>query len=149
MAIEPIAYKMGDHEAWRAEYNGHEILIVNKGRTRLEIDGEEVAVQKGRLPVATKLELIGRIPTTGELVIVTLNGSMKNEYRGMRTEVHIYVGCELDRDYGFVDPERNFTQVDEVTHVPKEKKPRKLIGKKAIKIPIRRKKKKTSNDTVQ
>ena len=70
-------------------------------------------------------------------------------HASMRTEVHIYVGCELDRDYGFVDPERNFTQVDEVTHVPKEKKSRKLISKKAIKIPIRRKKKKTANDTVQ
>ncbi|MBQ1904547.1 MAG: hypothetical protein II168_09305 [Ruminococcus sp.] len=138
MATETVAYKMGDHEAWRAEYNGHEILIVNKGRTRLIIDGEEMAVQKGRLPIATKLNLIGEIKGTGELVIATLNGSMKNEYRGGRTEVHIYVGRELTGDYGFVDPQQSFTKVDDVHKVQeyikeKEKKPRK--------ISIRRKKK--------
>ena len=89
MATETVAYKMGDHEAWRAEYNGHEILIVNKGRTRLIIDGEEMAVQNGRLPIATKLNLIGTIKDTGELVIVTLNGSMKNEYKGFREGISI------------------------------------------------------------
>ncbi len=138
MATETVAYKMGDHEAWRAEYNGHEILIVNKGRTRLIIDDEEMAVQKGRLPIATKLNLIGTIKDTGELVIVTLNGSMKNEYKGFRTEVHIYVGRELGNDYGFVNPEKVFTKVDDVHKVQeyikeKEKKPRKIA--------IRRKKK--------
>ena len=141
MATEPIAYKMGDHEAWRAEYNGHEILIVNKSRTRLVIDGTEVAVQKGRLPVATKLNLIGTIPDSGELVIVTMNGSFKNEYKGMRTEVHVYVGKELERDYGFVDPERKFTHVDEVIPLPKQSKQNNKKAKASRKITIRRKKK--------
>jgi hypothetical protein len=140
MAAETVAYKMGDHEAWRTEYNGHDIRIVNKGRTRLLIDGEEAAVKTGRLPIATKLTLIGTIKDTGELVIATLNGSVKNEYKGMRTEVHIYVGRELQSDYGFVNPENVFTHVDEVKTIPtKEKKnkkekfrikPKKLIPKR-------------------
>ena len=127
-------------EAWRTEYNGHDIRIVNKGRTRLLIDGEEAAVKTGRLPIATKLTLIGTIKDTGELVIATLNGSVKNEYKGMRTEVHIYVGRELQSDYGFVNPENVFTHVDEVKTIPtKEKKnkkekfrikPKKLIPKR-------------------
>lgn len=140
MAAETVAYKMGDHEAWRTEYNGHDIRIVNKGRTRLLIDGEEAAVKTGRLPIATKLTLIGTIKDTGELVIATLNGSVKNEYKGMRTEVHIYVGRELQSDYGFVNPENVFTHVDKVKTIPtKEKKnkkekfrikPKKLIPKR-------------------
>lgn len=140
MAAETVAYKMGDHEAWRTEYNGHDIRIVNKGRTRLLIDGDEAAVKTGRLPIATKLTLIGTIKDTGELVIATLNGSVKNEYKGMRTEVHIYVGRELQSDYGFVNPENVFTHVDEVKTIPtKEKKnkkekfrikPKKLIPKR-------------------
>lgn len=137
MATETLAYKMGDHEAWRAEHNGHEILIVNKGRTRLLIDGEEVAVQTGKLPVATKLNLIGIIRETGELVIVTLNGSFKNEYRGIRTEVHIYIGRELVHDYGFVNPEKVFTKVCDINPVHenmKPKKKKKRIHRIAIKI---------------
>ncbi len=147
MATETLAFKMGDHEAWRCEYNGHEILIVNKGRTRLVIDGEEVAVQKGRIPLATKLNLIGSIKETGELVIVTLNGSLSNEYRGCRTEVHVYIGSEFATQYGYVDSNKNFTKFEGNTPLEfsleglnkknkKHKKPRK--------ISIRRKKKKTN-----
>ncbi len=110
---------MGDHETWRAEYDGHEILVVNKSRTQVEVDGTVVAVQSGKVPIATKLNLIGTIPGTDELVIVTLNGSMKNEYRGGRTEVHIYIGRELGSAYGFVDPQRKFTEVDDI--VPAKK----------------------------
>ncbi len=141
MATEMLDFKMGDHEAWRTEYNGHEILIVNKGRTRLVIDGTEVAVQKGRIPLATKLNLIGSIPGTNELVIVTLNGSMSNEYRGCRTEIHIYIGEELKSDYGYVDSSSSFTRFEgrqplEIRPVKNEK------HKKPRKIAIRRKKKK-------
>ena len=141
MATETLAYKMGDHEAWRADYNGHEIRIVNKGRTRLIIDGDEVAVKTGRLPIATKVTLIGTIKETGELVIATLNGSVRNEYKGMRTEVHIYVGRELESDYGFVNPTNEFTHVDEVRTIPtKEKKNKKKFRIKPKKlIPKRRK----------
>lgn len=134
MATDTLAYKMGDHEAWRTEYNGHEILIVNKGRTRLVIDGEEVAVQTGKLPVATKLNLVGVIEQTGEMVIVTINGSVKNAYKGLRTEVHVYIGRELDNDYGFVNPEKVFTKVDTVPQLPARKR-------RKIKIQIRRRKK--------
>lgn len=137
---EIVVLKMGDHESWRAEYKGHEILVVNKSRTRLEIDGVEVAVQKGRIPVATKLNLIGNIPGSDELVIVTLNGSLKNEYKGMRTEVHIFVGRELEKDYGFVDPQREFTHVDQLIQPPKEPEAKKAKGV-SRKLSIRRKKK--------
>ena len=140
MAAETVAYKMGDHEAWRTEYNGHDIRIVNKGRTRLLIDGEEAAVKTGRLPIATKLTLIGTIKDTGELVIATLNGSVKNEYKGMRTEVHIYVGRELQSDYGFVNPENVFTHVDEVKTIPTKEKQEGKIQDKAEKADTKKKK---------
>lgn len=112
MTTEMPEFKMGDHEAWHITYDQHEILVINKGRTRLVIDGEEVAVQKGRLPIATKLNLIGTIKETGELVIVTLNGSLSNEYRGCKTEVHVYIGKELESSYGYVDSSRKFTKFD-------------------------------------
>ncbi len=122
MEEQRIVVRMGDHETWRAEYNGHEILVVNKGRTQVEVDGTVVAVQSGKLPIATKLNLIGTIPGSDELVIVTLNGSMKNEYRGGRTEVHIYIAKELETAYGFVDPKRKFTHISDVKSAPKKPK---------------------------
>ena len=79
-------------------------------------------VPSGKLPIATKLNLIGTIPGSDELVIVTLNGSMKNEYRGGRTEVHIYIAKELDTAYGFVDPKRKFTHIGDVGYAPKKPK---------------------------
>ena len=142
MATETLAYKMGDHEAWRTDYNGHEIRIVNKGRTRLIIDGEEAAVKTGRLPIATKVTLSGTIKDTGELVIATLNGSVKNEYKGMRTEVHIYVGRELQSDYGFVNPENVFTHVDEIRTIPTKEKKKRKIKIRPKKLMLKRKKKK-------
>lgn len=132
-------FKMGDHEAWRSVYNEHEILVVYKGRIRLLIDGTEVAAQKGRLPIASKLNLIGSIPGSDELVIVTVNGSMKNEYKGFMTEVHIYVGKELEKDHGIVDSSRKFTHVEH-TAVPTIKPDRKKDSKKPRKITIRRNK---------
>lgn len=132
-------FKMGDHEAWRSVYNEHEILVVYKGRIRLLIDGTEVAAQKGRLPIASKLNLIGNIPGSDELVIVTVNGSMKNEYKGFMTEVHIYIGKELEKDHGIVDSSRKFTHVEH-TALPTIKPDRKKDSKKPRKITIRRNK---------
>ena len=132
-------FKMGDHEAWRSVYNEHEILVVYKGRIRLLIDGTEVAAQKGRLPIASKLNLIGNIPGSDELVIVTVNGSMKNEYKGFMTEVHIYIGKELEKDHGIVDSSKVFTHVEQ-TVLPAIKPDRKKDSKKPRKITIRRNK---------
>ena len=132
-------FKMGDHEAWRSVYNEHEILVVYKGRIRLLIDGTEVAAQKGRLPIASKLNLIGNIPGSDELVIVTVNGSMKNEYKGFMTEGHIYIGRELEKDHGIVDSSRKFTHVEH-TALPTIKPDRKKDSKKPRKISIRRNK---------
>ena len=143
MATQMLDFKMGDHEAWRTEYNGHEILIVNKGRTRLVIDGEEVAVQQGRIPLASKINLIGTIKQTGELVIVTLNGSVSNEYRGCRTVVHVYVGQELGNEYGYVDTESKFTKFEGHAQLEQPRQPR---TNKSRKITLRRKKKNTKKD---
>lgn len=148
MANQMQYFKMGDHEAWRTEYDGHEILVVNKARTRLVIDGEEVAVQKGRLPISSKLNLIGTIKDTGELVIATLNGSVSNEYRGGKTEVHVYVGRELESDYGYVDSNSDFAKFEGTPRLEivqgSSKKTKKV--KKAKRISIRRKKKDKKKD---
>jgi len=143
MATQMLDFKMGDHEAWRTEYNGHEILIVNKGRARLVIDGEEVAVQQGRIPLASKINLIGSIKETGELVIVTLNGSVSNEYRGCRTVVHVYVGQELSNEYGYVDCASKFTKFEGSAQFAQPKEPR---IKKPRKITIRRNRKNKKKD---
>lgn len=87
-----------EHEAWIAEYNGHQIMVVNGLKTTLVIDGVEQDKKNG---INTKVALLGKLPE-GETVIVFIAGKF-NSY-----EVHLVIGTEVDMQYGTINKNNEF-----------------------------------------
>lgn len=95
--------KGGDKDAWKAEYNGHTILIVNTAvKAVLEIDGKE---QDKSLSLTNAI-LKGSLPE-GEAVIVFL------ESKVLDVEVHLFIGNEFNMQSGVVNKEKEFKNADE------------------------------------
>ncbi|MBQ3139634.1 MAG: hypothetical protein IJB68_09035 [Ruminococcus sp.] len=100
--LEVNVLKTGDKEAWKAEYNGHTIMVINGLKTVLEIDG----VEQDKAGSLTKVILMGKLPE-GESVIVTLESKFKE------MEAHLIIGTEVEMQNGVFKKDKSFMNFDE------------------------------------
>lgn len=92
-----------DKEAWKAEYNGHTILIVNSAmKAVLEIDGE----QQDKSTKLTDAVLKGKLPE-GESVFVFLETKMFD------VEAHLFIGNKVTLQSGVLKKDKTFQSADE------------------------------------
>lgn len=93
----------GDKDAWKAEYNGHTILIINTPvKAILEIDGEEQAKSLS----LTDTVLKGKLPE-GESVVAFLESKM------LDVEVSLFIGKEAKLQSGVLKKDKTFVSADE------------------------------------
>lgn len=91
-----LAAKIKGKEVWITSYNGHEIKVVNKMRTTMYIDGNEVAKQKGL--ISSNLILQSAIPETDKIVIAHIH--QKNS-ADLVTACDFVIGEISPAKYGF------------------------------------------------
>lgn len=92
-----------DKEAWKAEYNGHTILIVNTAmKAVLVIDGEE----QDKSSSLTDTLLKGKLPE-GESVMAFLESKM------LDVEAHLFIGNEMTLQRGVFKKDKTFQSADE------------------------------------
>lgn len=88
--------KIHGKETWVTSYNGHEIMVVNKARTTMYIDGKEAAKQKSLLSSQIILQAV--IPDTDKIIMARVYQKSSSD---LIISCDFIVGDLLPTEYGF------------------------------------------------
>lgn len=94
------------NQVWTTEFEGHAIKVINSGKAKLYIDGEEVAKEKGLINFVATLQ--AEIPGTDYIVTAKVDGTKEPIVL-----CDIIVGKRLAVSYGKEAEDGSFTPYTE------------------------------------